>query len=149
MRNFVFVWVILLFSVTASAQIYKWVDENGKTQYTDQPPPPGVAKEGQKLDIKSAPASMNNETDRSNNLAEERLDFDKRQQQKKEEEANQQAKAQEDKKNCVEAQGRLRIFTDSPRLTVPDGNGGIAYVDDDMRQKQINEANKAIAASCK
>lgn len=27
------------------AQVYKWVDEHGKTQYTDRPPPPGVATE--------------------------------------------------------------------------------------------------------
>src|SRR4030065_1148921 len=145
MRNFVFIGLILLFSVTANAQIYKWVDENGKTQYTDRPPPSGVAKEGQRLNIKSAPASVNNETSRAKNLAEERLEFDKRQQQKKEAEISQQAKAQEDKKKCIDAQGQLRIYTDSPRLTVPDGAGGITYVDDEMRQKKIAEANKAIA----
>lgn len=149
MRNFVFIGLILLFSVTANAQIYKWVDENGKTQYTDRPPPSGVVKEGQRLNIKSAPASVNNETDRARNLAEERLEFDKRQQQKKEAEISQQAKAQEDKKKCIDAQGQLRIYTDSPRLTVPDGSGGITYVDDEMRQKKIAEANKAIAAFCK
>jgi hypothetical protein len=41
------------------------------------------------------------------------------------------------------------MYTDSPRLTVPDGSGGIAYVDDDMRQKKIAEANKAVATFCK
>ncbi|MBK9662821.1 MAG: DUF4124 domain-containing protein [Nitrosomonas sp.] len=48
---------MLLFSVTAQAQIYKWVDENGKTQYTDQPPPPNVATDVKGLNIKSAPMS--------------------------------------------------------------------------------------------
>ncbi|MEK7845247.1 MAG: DUF4124 domain-containing protein, partial [Pseudomonadota bacterium] len=80
---------------------------------------------------------------------EERLEFDKRQQKKKEEETKQQARTQEDKQKCINAQGQLRIYTDSPRLTVPDGSGGIVYVDDDMRQRKIDEANKAIAAFCK
>jgi single-stranded DNA-binding protein len=149
MRNFLFTGLILLFSITVNAQIYKWVDENGKTQYTDLPPPPGVAKEGQRLNIKSSPIPGNNETSKSKNLAEERLEFDKRQQQKKEEEVKQQAKAEENKKKCIDAQGQLRLYTDSPRLTVPDGAGGIAFVEDDARQKKIADANKAVATFCK
>jgi len=149
MRNFAFAGLIVLFSITVNAQIYKWVDENGKTQYTDIPPPPGVAKEGKRLNIKSSPASGNSETSQSRNLAEERLEFDKRQQNKKEEEVKQQATAEESQKKCIDAQGQLRIYTDSPRLTVPDGAGGIAYVDDDVRQKKIDEANKAIVKFCK
>src|SRR5688500_7578162 len=150
MKIFVLTGLILLFSVTANAQIYKWVDENGKTQYTDRPPPPGASREGQRLNIKpAASANTNNETGKAKNLADERLEFDKRQQQRKEEEVKQQAKAEEDKKKCIDAQGQLRLYTDSPRLTVPDGAGGIAYADDDMRQKKIAEANKVIAAFCK
>lgn len=149
MKNFILIGLILLFSVTAHAQIYKWVDENGKIQYTDLPPPSNVTKEGQRLNIKSGAVSKNNETSKPKNLTEDRLELDKRQQQRKDDEAKQQAKVEEGKKKCMEAQTRLRMYTESPRLTVPDGAGGIAYVDDDTRQKKIDEANKAIAASCK
>jgi len=31
--------LLLLLSLSAHAAIYKWVDENGKTQYSDKPPP--------------------------------------------------------------------------------------------------------------
>lgn len=148
MRIFVWTGLMVLFSITAHAQIYKWVDENGKTQYTDQPPPT-AAKEGQRLQIKSAPMTGGHASGKSGNLSEERLEFDKRQQQKREEESKQQAQAGENKKKCIDAQGQLRIYTDSPRLTVPDGAGGITYVDDEMRQKKIAEANKAIAEFCK
>lgn len=148
MRTFVWIGLMLLCSITANAQIYKWVDENGKTQYTDQPPP-AAAKEEQKLQIRSAPMTGNHESVKSSNPTEERLEFDKRRQQKKEEETKQQAKAEENKKKCIDAQGQLRIYTDSPRLTVPDGAGGITYVDDETRQKKIAEANKAIAEFCK
>lgn len=149
MKNFVFTGLILLFSVTASAQVYKWVDEHGKTQYTDLPPPPGAARDGQRLNIKPVPAPANNETSKSKNPVDERLEFNKRQEQRKEEETKQLSIAEENKKKCIDAQGQVRLYTDSPRLTVPDGSGGIAYVDDDVRQKKIAEANKAIAAFCK
>lgn len=149
MRIFVFTGLIVLFSISVNAQIYKWVDESGKTQYTDVPPPPDVAKEGQRLNIKSSPISGNNESSKSRNPGEEKLEFDKRQQQKREEDAKQQAKAEENKKKCIDAQGQLRLYTDSPRLTVPDGAGGIVFVDDDARQRKISDANKAIATFCK
>lgn len=149
MRIFVFTGLIVLLSISVNAQIYKWVDESGKTQYTDVPPPPGVAKEGQRLNIKSSPISGNNESSKSRNPGEEKLEFDKRQQQKREEDAKQQAKAEENKKKCIDAQGQLRLYTDSPRLTVPDGAGGIVFVDDDARQRKISDANKSIATFCK
>jgi glutaredoxin len=37
------------FSVPSAADMYKWVDENGKTHYTDSPPP---GKKAKKLDLK-------------------------------------------------------------------------------------------------
>ncbi|MBS0423828.1 MAG: DUF4124 domain-containing protein [Proteobacteria bacterium] len=148
MRIFAVTVIILLLSTSTYAQIYKWVDKNGKTQYTDQPPPPGAAKEEQRLHInKSAPGSGNQ--DRARNFSEERDEFDKRRQQRREEEAQQQAKSEESKKKCIDAQTQLRIYTDSPRLTVPDGAGGLTYVDDDLRQRKIADASKAVATHCK
>lgn len=149
MKILVFTGLILLFSITANAQIYKWIDENGNTQYTDRPPPPGASKEGQRLNIRAPATSANSGTSKSTSLSEERLEFDKRQEKKKEEDVKQQAKTEEDKKKCLDAQARLRMYTDTPRMTVPDGTGGITYVDDETRQKRIEEANKAIKALCK
>lgn len=148
MKIFVFTGLILFLSVTAHAQVYKWVNEQGKTQYTDQPPP-GAAKDRQRLNLKSTSPSTHTESSKSKSLSEERVEFDKRRQQRKEEEVKQLAKGEENKKKCIDAQTQLRIYTDSPRLTVPDGSGGITYVDDDLRQRKINDANKAISTFCK
>lgn len=147
MRIFAVTVIVLLLSTSAYAQIYKWVDKNGKTQYTDQPPPPDAAKEEKRLNIKSG--STAGSQDKSRNLSDEREEFDKRRQQQREEDAKQQTKSEESKKKCIDAQTQLKIFTDSPRLTVPDGAGGTMYADDDLRQRKIADANKAIAAYCK
>lgn len=148
MKIFVVTALIVLFSTTSNAQIYKWVDENGKTQYTDQRPPPGASRVEQRLNIKPTNRT-NNTSEKSTNLVDERAEFNKRQQQKKEEETKQQAITEDNKRKCIDAQTRLRMYTDSPRLTVPDGSGGIVYVDDETRQQRINEANKAISEFCK
>ena len=146
----VLVWlgfILLLIAATADAQIYKWVDEHGKTQYTDRPPPPDVKAEGKRLKINSSP--MTGGHGQTKNVSDEREEFDKRRQERREEETKQQAKSAEDKKKCIEAQTQLRMYADSPRLTIPDGAGGVVYVDDDLRQRRIDDANKAIAKYCK
>ena len=150
MKIFVYVIIglMLLWSLAVNAQVYKWVDEHGKTQYTDLPPP-GSVKDRQRLNLKTTTPSNPSESSKSKSLSAEREEFDKRQQQRKEEEVKQLAKAEENKKRCIDAQTQLRIYTDSPRLTVPDGSGGISYVDDDARQRKINDANRAISTFCK
>lgn len=157
MRIFIGIGLIAFLSAaTVDAQIYKWVDEHGKTQYTDQPPPPGAARNEKRINIKTGISTQHQdesgesvEFKKAKSLAEERTEFDKRRQQRKEEEAKQQASTDENKKKCVEAKTQLSLYSDSPRLTVPDGMGGITYVDEEMRQKKINEANKLIATHCK
>lgn len=146
MRIVVFTVTALLFSASVSAQIYKWVDETGKIHYTDQPPPPHVNTKEQQLNINTAPAAGSNP---SNTLSDEREEFEKRRKQRLENEAKDQAQAEINKKKCTEAQTQLRMYADSPRLTIPDGAGGIVYVDDDLRQRRIDDANKAIATFCR
>jgi len=145
MRIVVFTVTILLFSASVSAQIYNWVDETGKIHYTDQPPPPHVNTKEQRLNINAAPAVGS----QSNAVSDEREEFEKRRKQRQENEAKDQAQAEINKKKCTEAQTQLRMYADSPRLTIPDGAGGIVYVDDDLRQRRIDDANKAIATFCR
>lgn len=143
MRHLVFL-LLFLISQIISAQVYKWVDEDGITQYTDQPPPSAVQIE-KKLTIKVTPTP---ETIRNSNLDDEMEGFNKRREEKLEERSKKAAQAEEYKMKCANAQGRLRMYRDSPRLTIPDGKGGILYVDDDARQIEINKLNEAIAKFC-
>jgi len=150
MRNLICVLLSFLVSMVAQAQVYKWVDQNGKIQYSDQPPPSSAVQNEKKLGIKSSPSSvLSSDDSKSKDLSTDKQEFDKRRQEKKEKETQQQAEAEENKKKCIDAQGRQKIYMESPRLTVPDGKGGIVYVDDDARQNQIDDAAKAIATYCK
>ncbi len=140
--------LLLLYCLNAQTQIYKWVDENGNTQYASQPPA-AVAKSEKKLNIKVRPASKTDQPSSvAKNLADERAAFDKRQQKKKEDKKKQKVAAAAKSKKCFHAQGRLKTYRDTARLTVPNGKGGIQYVDDKLRQKKIVAANKDIATYC-
>lgn len=154
MRYLVFLLFLMSFSMLTHAQIYKWVDENGKTQYSDQPPLSGKVQNEQRLRINAAPTPVTISTDGEDadeprTLSDDRADYDKRRQERKEKEAEKKATIAENKQKCVDAQSRLRVFLESPRLRMPDGQGGLEYVDDNVRDQKVKEANKAIATYCK
>lgn len=140
------------FTFSAHGQVYKWVDQDGNIQYTDQPPPSGVAQDESNLDIKSprSPSSSSgNQVSITEKLEEKMQAFKERRDLERKAEAKQKAEAIENRKHCASAKGQLKIYQESPRLTFPDGQGGIVYADDDMRQRKIAEAQKDITAYCK
>ena len=51
---------ILLAAATVTAQVYKWVDKDGKVQYSDTPPPADAKSDPKKVDTRPAagPASV-------------------------------------------------------------------------------------------
>ena len=151
MQRLTIMLLLLMFSFVASAQVYKWVDADGNTQYTDQPPPSGAAQDEKKLDIKPAPPSSSN---RHQSNSADVVDDDKpqsfseRRTARKEAKVEKERAAEELNQKCIHAQGQLKMYRDTPRLRVPDGNGGVVYVDDNVREKHIQEAQKNIAAYC-
>ncbi len=152
MHYFLLFSLLLGFNFDAHSQVYKWVDQDGNIQYTDQPPPSGAAQDEKKLNIKSPappPPSVNNKVSTAEKLDGKMQAFKERRVLEQEAEAKQQAEALENHKQCVSAQGQLKIFRESPRLTFPDGQGGIVYADDDMRRKKIADAQKNISSYCK
>lgn len=154
MRYLVFLASFMFLCIPAQAQIYKWIDENGKTQYSDQPPLSAKVQKEQRLRIHSALAAVSlsddeeEDANKPRTLADERADYDQRRQERMEKEAEKKAKVAENKQKCVDAQSRLRVFLESPRLRMPDGQGGLSYVDDNVRDQKIKEANEAIAEYC-
>ncbi len=152
MQRLTILLLLLIFSVAANGQVYKWVDADGKTQYTDQPPPSGAAKDKSELNIRPAPSTSNNnrQADSTGAVDEDKKpSFSERRTARKEAKAKKKRAAEELNQKCIQAQGQLKMYRDTPRLRVPDGNGGVVYVDDNVREQHIKEAQKNIAANCK
>jgi len=145
------------FAAAASAQQYKWVDKDGRTQYGDFPPagvkatplrapagpaaPPPPAP-GAKAGAKSgAPLSP----------AEQEAAFRKRQEEGQKA-AEKSAQAQRDaaakKENCMRAQAQLRTIESGQRMTTTDRNGERVYLDDAQIASEAVKAREAIKASC-
>ncbi len=167
---------IMLATATVAAQVYKWVDKDGKVQYSDQPPPvdakdvKGTAK---KIDARSAsgtapvtapPAATKDATkgnakdgkanpkEAPKTLADRNKDFEKRRadeaaEAKKAEEAQKLAKANEER--CEQASRYLLDLQSGRPLVSSDKNGDRKIMNDDERSKELARTNSAKSESCK
>lgn len=142
---------ILLATATVAAQVYKWVDKDGKIQYSDTPPPATATKtEAKKVD--TSPAAASTAAAPAKTLQDRAKDFDKRQA-----DAAEKAKKSEiDQKNaaiaasnCSDARNGLReMETGRPTIRITE-TGAREFLDDEARQAEITRARKAVADSCK
>ena len=142
---------ILLATATVAAQVYKWVDKDGKVQYSDTPPPASATKtEAKKIDTSPAAAATNAAPEKS--LQDRAKDYDKR----KAEEAEKAKKSDGDKQtadvnasNCSDARAALREMETGRPVTRTTESGTREFMDDDARQAEMTKARKSVADFCK
>jgi Domain of unknown function (DUF4124) len=132
------------------AQIYKWIDKDGKVQYTDQPPLPGASKADAQKVINTRPADSTAPADKP--LKEKVKDSDK----KKTEEAEKQKKDEEtakraaqEKERCNEATIYLRSLQSGERIARNDANGERFFLEGEKRDAEVARAQQVVSESCK
>jgi len=164
MTRIVFLAVMLAFAAAASAQMYRWVDKDGKVHYTATPPPVGTKARTLRAPSGPPPASDDAAKDagakdagakdaRRGPLtpAEQEQEFRKRQleAQKASEKQAQAAKEAEVKQaNCVRARGALANFESGQRISRTDAQGERYYLDDDARARETEAARQAVRDWC-
>jgi Domain of unknown function (DUF4124) len=148
MKHFIPV-LLMLFSVSAHAELHKWVDAAGNVHYSDTAPPAGAAE--QQVHIPQAPAGPTSEVPASKSIFERDADLEKALKARKEadQKAAQEQKAAETKrKNCENSRDSLRSLKDAPRIATYDANGNRVIMDDATRQQKIEETQKAVSQFC-
>ncbi|MFV1943046.1 MULTISPECIES: DUF4124 domain-containing protein [Pseudomonas] len=136
---------VLMGSVHA-AQVYKWVDAQGVTHFSAQPPADRSADE---MKVKPAPSlsgqantpgARNGTGDAVNNAEqrsiEQKVQQDVREQEKKREEY------------CKAARTNLAQLRSNPRVMVEEGRGQMRRLTEEERQQRISEAEFSINQNC-
>jgi hypothetical protein len=141
---------ILLATATVAAQVYKWVDKDGKVQYGDSPPPAGATKtEAKKIDTApvaaTAPPAAKSLQDRAKES--DKLKAEEAEKAKKADVAQQNAAISAS--NCSDARGSLRDLESGRPIARTTEAGAREYLDDAARQAEIAKARKAVAEFCK
>lgn len=156
---------VLLATATVAAQVYKWVDKDGQTQYSDSPPPPGATKAEQKK-IANAPTTAPTSAvagkpgdtakatkDKAKPTAKEIAKETEKQRAeaaikaKNDEELARVAKVNEER--CKGATLALREFESGRPISRADANGDRSFLSDEERAAEAARMRAAMAESCK
>jgi len=154
--------VLCLLAASAAAEMYKWTDENGKTHYSDQPPP---------SQIKNSETIKTNKPAHGNPAAapppeaagakpavppksatDQEMEFRKRRLQQAENEAKAQKEAQaaeEKKRSCQRATEQVQAYERGGRITRYGPNGEQIFLNDQEIQAELVTARKAADSWCK
>jgi len=135
----------VLMSGHAMAGTYKWVDEEGNVQYTQTPPPAGIAAETinppPKVDTEQAVKDLQAQEEKAAALRLNRLD-----QAEKENQAKQEMDLQ--KKNCEMARARLASY-EQPMVKFVQEDGSRVRATEEERQAEIAKSQEMIKEFCK
>ncbi len=148
---------VLLATATVAAQVYKWVDKDGKVQYSDTPPPPSASKaDPKKLNTgattpapteaaaKSAANAPKTVQERSKEADKRRID--EAEKAKKDEEAQKVAKQNEER--CKDAT-RYKSELDSGRpIARNNDQGERTFMSDEERSAELARAATVMTEAC-
>lgn len=147
--------VLLLLPLMASAQMYKWKDKNGVTQYSDTPPPSTNVEE---LKLKNAPPKPSAKeaeaaAKKSTAKSGDKLDKDAAKRQvdaensKKEDEAK-EAERKIKEANCSAAKANYNTYKQGGRIIKNNEAGERSYLSDADIAKGLEESKQNIEKNC-
>lgn len=144
MRSMVIVGSLLLAlsSSTMAAQVYKWVDAQGITHFSAQPPQGQAAQTLNTVTPPPKPVAV--ESDASEN-SESLVDQEQIDRKVKQQVAEQEA---ERKRYCETLQTNLAQLQNNPRVRVEE-NGEVRRLKEEERQSRIAETKQKIEENCK
>lgn len=132
-------------AVAVQAQVYRWVDEQGKVHYGERPP--GGAKASPVEDrIATPPGTVKPKAD----TAQQERDFQRRQMEREQKEAREQRSAEKSKQACERERSRLATLRSARRVTAGvDDKGDRRYLSDAERADSIRTQEDAVARACR
>ena len=138
--------LVLIFACSSTfATIFKWVDKEGITHYTQQAPPAGIETET----LKPPPSIDGSDAEKNLKKQQEYLDAERVKRQKR---ANVKQRRAEEKarkaKNCELSRARLKSLTDRPRVLLIQNDGSAIRPTEEQRQEKIAKAKKDIEEMC-
>lgn len=147
--------LLLLLPLMASAQMYKWKDKNGVTQYSDTPPPSMNVEELKLKNAPPKPAAKESEAAAKKSAPKpgDKLDQDatKRQvdaENRKREEEAKEAERKVREANCSSAKVNHNTYKQGGRIIKNDEAGARRYLGDEEIAKGLEDAKQSIEKNC-
>jgi hypothetical protein len=146
LRWFAAAFAFIALTGPAAADIYKWVDAQGRTHFGNTPPPGQKAERvnGQTATPDAPPPQQSKQ-----NWQEQLELSNQRHQQTREKEQAAAQKEQEDRERCTSARSRVDFLERGGARYRIDEQGDRQYLDDAQRQAEIELARQHVTAYCR
>jgi len=115
----------------AMADVYRWVDANGKVHYSDTPPPEGAERLSMGRDKSRVPPPSGKQGDKKGTP-----------------QSPEQAQAALQKTQCEYWQARLNAYQSDNRIVVTDDDGSRHELTADEKAKEIKQAKSYLDTNC-
>ncbi|OOZ35377.1 DUF4124 domain-containing protein [Solemya velesiana gill symbiont] len=140
---------LFVVATTTHGEVYRWVDENGATIYSQTRPTSGVTVEI----IKATPTktSKGEESSPEDRLRQQTEASDEAKEQTESEDLEQEFKAEEariKKENCKSARHNLKLYQTLGNRIVKHPDGTYKRYSEEERQEKITQAEKQISEFC-
>ncbi|MBL8471257.1 MAG: DUF4124 domain-containing protein [Rhodocyclaceae bacterium] len=147
MRLSVVLFALLVPLAVEAGEIYQYKDAQGRTVYSDVPPPDAknVTRSSVAPASEGSPAARRTLAERERDLRKQQADRDQADQKAAKDKADAEARS----RNCEDARGYLRTLESGERVVRHDANGERSFLDDEQRAADIARTKKAIQDFCK
>lgn len=130
----------------AAAEIYKWVDEDGVTHYTQEPPP---SSDASRVDVTQRDQAEVKREQQEMERTEADLEAAREQRRASEKKAKQAEQEQARReKRCAQLRENVEKLATRRRLLVPDGEGDVRRLSEEERKQRLAERRAEIEAHC-
>ncbi len=146
LRQYCLFLVLLTCATNVSANVYKWVDEDGETHYSQIPP-----KEQQVELIKAPPppAIDPNKAQQQLDQLIEQQSADRKAQDEQRKQAVRSAEQENIRQqNCQTAKRNLQQYQDNPGRRSIDEDGNVVHLKEEDRQQKIKQQQQSIKEFC-
>lgn len=142
--------LLMLASANSFAEVNKWIDDQGRVHYSDQPPPPDV--QAKVLGSGSDGGASGVTATGQPTFVEQEAAVKRAQQADQAAAAQAAAKQAADdalKASCNSAQQNLRNLQSGVRIMNVNSSGDRYFIDDAQRQQRIDKAQQDVSNYCK
>lgn len=145
-KAFLSVFIIISISSLAQAEIYRWTDKDGNTQFSDRPL--NSKTKTVEVDTQQNSYGGGRVLERQRDLLDEYQADDAQQQQEKQQAAKQAVKDERLQASCNNAKDRLKNFQRGALYRL-DANGERIYYSEEERTDKLNKYQQSIEKHCK
>lgn len=138
--------IILITAMFSHAEIYKWIDEDGRTIYGDKPPDDNASK----LDISNSPATVEKPMEERLEKRDKLLEiYEEERNLKKEQKLKAEQEEKQKKTRCIQLADRIKSIERGGIYYKLNENGEREYLSNETIAKAKKELEETFNKECK